>query len=340
MNIRYFKPKLQLGAMLLALLAGCRGKDAPMTTLTAKSDLAQWILNLYLEITAWDLLILLIVVVAFILAVFFFSSRVGEAGPPTSAASDLRLEVAWTVGPALVLLFISIPTVRLIFRSQPQARPSKDELLITVVGHQWWWEFHYEDATKIATANELHIPSNRPIRLNLVSNDVIHSFWVPQLGGKRDLIPGQVNNIILVATAPGEYYGQCAEFCGLSHANMRFRVMVDSQADFAAWQKSQQAVAAVSAPGTPAGIGAQIFANSPCTTCHAIKGVSKGYIGPDLTHMASRHTLASGLFNNDPDHLAKWIVDPAAMKPGAEMPAFGIGGDQLNDLVAYLESLK
>ncbi len=336
---RYLNLKRGWGAALFALLAGCGKHATPMTTFAPKSDLAQWIQNLYWEITAWDLLILLIVITAFVLAVFFFSTRVGEAGPASSVASDLGLEVAWTVGPALVLLFISIPTVRLIFRSQPRM-PEKGELPITVVAHQWWWEFHYDDATKIVTANELHIPSNRPIRLKLVSNDVIHSFWVPALGGKRDVIPGQINQINLVATVPGEYYGQCAEFCGLSHANMRFRVIVDSQADFAKWQKTQEAVAAVSAPGTPAGIGAQIFANSPCTTCHAIKGVSKGYIGPDLTHLASRHTLASGLFDNDRKNMAKWIVDPEAMKPGAEMPAFGISGEQLNDLVAYLESLK
>ena len=194
MNTRYFKSKLYgvtpLLFAALAGLAGCQRKELPMTTLTPKADLAEWILGLYIEVTAWDAFIFLIVLVAFILAVFFFSSRTGEAAPSSSSHSDVKLEVAWTVGPALILVFISIPTVRLIFRTQPHVR-IKDELTVTVVAHQWWWEFHYDDDSKVTTANELHIPVDRPIRLRLVSNDVIHSFWVPQLGGKRDVIPGQ-----------------------------------------------------------------------------------------------------------------------------------------------------
>ncbi len=335
------KPRRLIDSLPLligAVLCGCHGAEPPMTTLAPKSDLGEWIYRLFLEVTAWDALIFAIVVVAFILAVFVFSTRVGEAGPPAPAGSALGLEVAWTVGPALVILMISIPTVRTVFRSQPAVAP-KGALEIDVTAHQWWWEFHYA-GSGVAIGNELHIPAGRPIRLRLRSADIIHSFWVPQLGGKRDVVPGQTNELTFVANVPGTYLGQCAEFCGLSHANMRLRVIVDSQADFAKWEKAQQAAAAVPIPTTPVGIGAQIFANSPCTTCHAITGVSKGYIGPDLTHMASRHTLAAGLFPNDPDHLAKWIIDPEAMKPGAEMPGFGIGRDQLHDLVAYLESLK
>jgi cytochrome c oxidase subunit 2 len=320
---------------------GCAtGRELPMTTLSPKSDLAEWIYHLFIQVTLWDALILAIVVTAFILAVFVFSTRVGEAAPPSSAASDLGLEVAWTVGPALILLMISIPTVRTIFRSQPRFPPA-GSLEIKVISHQWWWEFNYPDSG-VETADELHIPTGRPIRLHLLSDDVIHSFWVPQLGGKRDVVPGQMNELTLEAFVPGTYLGQCAEFCGLSHANMRFRVMVETPDQFASWEKSELAApAAANQNASPAATaGAKIFANSPCTTCHRIDGVSKGYIGPDLSHFGTRTTLAGGVLSNTPANVAKWVTDPEAIKPGTQMPRLGLVGEQLNDLVAYLESLK
>jgi cytochrome c oxidase subunit II len=330
---------LALVTALAGILAGCEPtSQVPMTTLAPKSDLANGIHHLFLEVTAWDALIFLIVIVAFTLAVFVFSTRAGEAAPPSQASSDLKLEVAWTVGPALVLLMISIPTIRTIFRSQPEIAP-KGSLEITVVAHQWWWEFDYPDGFK--TANEMHIPTGQPIRLRLQSADIIHSFWVPQLGGKRDVVPGQINHLTFIANVPGEYPGQCAEFCGLSHANMRFRVFVQTPQDFAMWAKAELA-----GPVTPptndqlAVEGAQYFATSPCTTCHTVEGVSKGYIGPNLTHFGSRTTLAAGVLKNDPANVAAWITDPQKIKPGAYMPALILPGPKLNALVAYLESLK
>ena len=309
-----------------------------MTTLAPKSDLGQAILNLFFDVSIWDAIIFAIVIVAFILAVFVFSARVGEAGPPSTASSDLGLEIAWTLGPAMVLLMISVPTIRTIFRSQPPVAPT-GALEVTVIAHQWWWEFQYPDGAK--TANELHIPINRPIRLHLESADIIHSFWVPQLGGKRDVVPGQINELTFVATVPGMYVGQCAEFCGLSHANMRFRTFVDSPEDFAKWDKAQLAGPAA----TPANVqlasdGAKVFADSPCTTCHMVRGVSKGYIGPDLTHFGSRTTLAAGVLQNTPENVARWIENPQELKPGANMPALLLPGEKMNALVAYLESLK
>jgi cytochrome c oxidase subunit 2 len=238
----------------------------------------------------------------------------------------------------MVLLMISVPTIRTIFRSQPAVAP-KDALVIKVLAHQWWWEFDYPDGAK--ASNELHIPVNRPIRLLLESPDVIHSFWVPQLGGKRDVVPGQINELTFVATVPGMYPGQCAEFCGLSHANMRFRTFVDSQEEFAKWDKAQLAgPVAPTATDSLASDGAKVFADSPCTTCHMIQGISKGYIGPDLTHFGSRTTLAAGVLQNTPENVAKWIEDPQNVKPGANMPPLLLPGPQLNALVAYLESLK
>jgi cytochrome c oxidase subunit 2 len=319
-------------------IAGCSAADRPMTTLAPKSDLAQAILNLFYDVTIWDGIIFLIVIVAFILAVFVFSSRVGEASPPSTASSDLGLEIAWTLGPAMVLLMISVPTIRTIFRSQPAVAPT-GALEITVIAHQWWWEFQYPDGAK--TSNELHIPLNRPIRLHLQSADIIHSFWVPQLGGKRDVVPGQINELTFVATVPGVYVGQCAEFCGLSHANMRFQTFVDSPEDFAKWDKAQLAPpAAPPANNQLASDGARIFADSPCTTCHMVHGVSKGYIGPDLTHFGSRTTLAAGVLQNTPENVARWIENPQEIKPGANMPALLLPGPKMNALVAYLESLK
>jgi cytochrome c oxidase subunit 2 len=326
--------------MLAAAAGGCAGRDLPMTTLAPKSDLAQWIYDLFVQVTMWDALILVIVVGAFVLALFFFSTRVGEAAPPKSAASDLGLEAAWTIGPALVVLMISIPTVRTVFRSQPRIPPA-NALTIRVVGHQWWWEFRFPDSG-VVTANELHIPVGRPIRLELVSADVIHSFWVPQLGGKRDLVPGQVNELVFEARETGAFPGQCAEFCGDSHANMRFRVMVETPEQFAQWLDHQKAAPALADAITDpsAAEGARIFANSPCVTCHRIDGVSKGYIAPDLSHFGSRTTLAGAIMPNTPDNVARWIVDPQAEKPGALMPALGLQGRELENLVAYLESLK
>jgi cytochrome c oxidase subunit 2 len=335
--------RLWFGAMAVwALLSpvAAWANELPMTTLAPKSDLADWIYHLFFEVSLWDALILAIVVGSFVLAVFFFSTRVGEAAPPSSATSDLGLEIAWTVGPALIILMISIPTVRTIFRSQPRI-PPEGSLEITVTAHQWWWGFEYP-GSGIKTANELHIPTGRPIRLNLVSADVIHSFWVPQLGGKRDVVPGQINELTIVAYKPGTYLGQCAEFCGTSHANMRFRVMVQTPEQFAAWEKGQEAkpLTADQITSPDASEGAKIFANAPCTSCHRIDGVSKGYVGPDLSHFGGRTTLAAGIMPNTPQNLAKWIVDPQALKPGAQMPDLGLGGKKLNDLVAYLESLK
>ena len=319
-------------------IAGCSDTDRPMTTLAPKSDLAQWIQSLYIQVTVWDAIIFAIVIVAFILAVFVFSSRVGEAAPASTASSDLGLEIAWTLGPTLVLLMISVPTIRTIFRSQPAVAP-KGALEIKVVAHQWWWEFDYPDGAK--ASNELHIPVNRPIRLSLESGDIIHSFWVPQLGGKRDVVPGQINELTFVATVPGVYPGQCAEFCGLSHANMRFRTFVDSQDEFAKWDKDQLAGPIQSSSSDSlAADGAKVFADSPCTTCHMIQGVSKGYIGPDLTHFGGRTTLAAGVLQNTPENVAKWIENPQEIKPGANMPRLLLPGPKLNALVAYLESLK
>jgi len=313
-----------------------------MTTFAPKSDFAEWTRTLYLQVIAWDTLILVIVAVATLLAIFRYSTRVrAQHEAPPASPESLALEVTWTVGPALVLLAIAIPTIRTTFRFQP-AVALANALTVKVTAHQWWWEVQYPDL-EIRTANEIHLPMGQPVQLELQSADIIHSFWVPALGGKRDVIPGHMNTMTLVASVPGVYLGQCAEFCGLSHANMRFRVFVDTPAEFTTWSTHQAAPAAV--PGRPletagaVAAGAQLYATSLCVTCHTINGVSTQTVGPDLTHFASRTTLAGGIADNTPDNLAAWLRDPEAVKPGAQMPNLGLSSQEVSQLVAYLESL-
>jgi cytochrome c oxidase subunit 2 len=202
---------------------------------------------------------------------------------------------------------------------------------------QWWWEFRYPQLG-LVTANELHVPAGRAVALRLEGPDVIHSFWVPQLGGKRDVVPGRVNQITFVPETPGEYLGQCAEFCGASHANMRMRVIVLAPDAFERWVAGQQAPAVE--PSGPAAEGKAIYARSACAGCHTIRGVSAGVIAPDLTHFGSRSTLAAGLFPNTPEHVAAWLLNPPALKPGAKMPALGLTPADARAVAAYLVSLE
>ncbi len=339
-----------IGAVIAVALAaagalgGCRNYNPPMNTLSTNSDLARWITSLFMQVTIWDGIIMVIVLVALLLAIFVFSSREGEPGEPSEHESDLMLELAWTVGPALILVFITVPTIHTIMKTQPTTWPA-DTLTVQVRAHQWWWEFDYP-GLKIQTADELHIQVNRPVHLELYSEDIIHSFWVPALGGKRDVIPGQINQITLEPNVTGEFYGQCAEFCGLSHANMRFRVVVDSAEGFRHWTAAQLAPP-VEPKLTAAADGEKIFKNAPCAICHQIRGISGfsaqynyGFRGPDLTHFASRGTMAGSILDNTPENLALWIQNPDKIKPGAQMPTLGLRGKDLHDLVAYLESLK
>lgn len=345
MKFRAWRRVIGLAAeLVLALaIAGCGGSDLPLTTMAPKSDFANWILAVYLEVIGWDTFVLLIVSLALGLALFRFSTRAtGKREPPKHAVEHLALEAAWTAGPAGILLFIAIPSILITFRSQPAA-PPPDALLVKVVAHQWWWEFQYP-ALGITTANELHLPLGKPVRLELESADVIHSFWVPKLGGKRDVVPGHTNELTLTPNTAGYYYGECAEFCGLSHANMRFRVIVEPPERFSDWTVHEASGAAMPAhdasTGDPVAVGAAIYSNSPCTTCHTVAGVSSGHLAPNLTHFASRTTLAGGTLENNTENLTAWLKNPQKMKPGAQMPALGLSAEQTSQLAAYLESLK
>ena len=212
-----------------------------------------------------------------------------------------------------------------------------------MTGYQWWWDVRYEDSLpirRLRTANEIHIPVGRPVRLLLESGDVNHSFWVPRLQGKLDLIPGQTNTLWLQADEPGVYQGQCAEYCGEQHAHMGLLVVAQPPDEFARWYEGQLAGAAEPTDSLRRR-GQEVFTGSGCALCHAVRGTgAMAAVGPDLTHLASRRTLGAGMVPNTRGYLGGWIVNPQAIKPGNRMPAMPLSGPELQALLAYLEGLQ
>lgn len=271
-----------------------------------------------------------------------FRRRGGDEGrePPQIYGSN-QIELAWTVVPVLIVVILFLATARYIFGIEGlQATPST--LNVTVVGHQWWWEIRYPQLG-IITANELHVPASDPVNptpifLTLESADVIHSFWVPQLAGKMDVIPNKTNRVWIDPHTPGLYVGQCAEYCGLQHAGMLLRVIVHPRDEFTQWITMQQAPA-IDDPGVRH--GREIFQSVACINCHTVRGTpANGLFGPDLTHLMSRATLAAGVAKNTPENLRAWINDPDTLKPGARMPAMKLSRNDLDQLVTYLLTLR
>lgn len=261
--------------------------------------------------------------------------KTDDASEPPQIYGSTQIELAWTVIPILIVVVLFLTTARIIFAIQDAPQP-KDALDVTVIGHQFWWEFRYPKLG-IVTANELHVPVGRATYLHLLSSDVDHSFWVPQLAGKTDLIPNHPNETWIQPLHTGLYYGQCAQFCGVEHAKMLLRVYVDTPAQFAAWVKNQQK-AAVDDPMVAA--GRKVFETHACVNCHTIRGTGAvGSFGPDLTHLASRDTIGAGAAKDTPQDLFAWIKDPASFKPGCEMPAMQLSNEQIHELVAYLSTL-
>lgn len=220
-----------------------------------------------------------------------------------------------------------------------QAGEVEDALIIDVIGHQWWWEVIYPEQG-FETANEIYIPVGQPVILRMVTEDVIHSLWVPELAGKLDLLPNQVNELEIVANRAGEYWGECAEYCGTQHAKMKLLIIAQTEAEFIAWLESQQEVP-VQSPEGLALEGQQIFLGSACVYCHNIEGTNaSGDLGPDLTHLASRQTLGAGILENTTGNLAGWIIDSQAIKPGNLMPPMDLSGPELQAILAYLATLE
>jgi cytochrome c oxidase subunit 2 len=333
---------LRLCALLIAILPllsmlGCTLQQYPQSTLHPQSEYAGWIQDLLESLVFWVVLIFVVVEAALIVAVIRFRSRPGMPDP-RPVHGHTGLEIAWTIAPALILAVVAVPTVATIFRTQSAAPPNA--LQIQVIGHQWWWEFRYPQLN-FTTANEMHVPVGRAVDLTLESADVLHSFWFPAVGGKRDVVPSRKNRMWFTASTVGTFPGQCAELCGTSHANMRMKLMVDPQEQFDAWVAAQQAGPTEPDSAVAQAVrGKQVFLQAGCVACHTIRGVSAGVLGPDLTHVGARTTLAAGMWENTPEHMARWIEDPPARKPGTTMLKLNLARDQIADLVVYLQALK
>jgi cytochrome c oxidase subunit II len=287
-------------------------------------------------------LIFIVVAGLTVYAIIRYRRRPGDDGSePPQVYGSTQIELAWTVVPFLIVIVLFLTTARYIFAIEEHP-PTPDALEVTVVANQWWWEIRYPKLG-IVTANELHVPVSDPGRptptfLALQSADVIHSFWIPQLAGKTDVIPGVTNRTWIDPRTPGTYVGQCAEFCGLQHAGMLLVVTVHPKEEFVRWVAAQQSPA-TDVPGVRA--GRDMFASLACINCHTVRGTpANGVFGPDLTHLMSRVTLGAGVARNTPESLRAWVRDPAALKPGALMPAMQVSDDQLDRIVAYLLTLR
>lgn len=256
---------------------------------------------------------------------------------PPQTHGNLKLEIAWTVIPLVILAILLVPTLGAIYRLDGFAAP-EDAIEVNVVGRQFWWEMSYTDSG-VVTANELVAPVGTPVKLNLASGDTMHSFWIPQVAGKTDLIPGNQRTLWFTPDREGVFYGQCAEICGDSHANMRLRLVALSPTDYQTWlTASQQPAAAPQAELAVA--GSQLFIEKGCVNCHAVQGVNTyNRVGPDLSHVGSRTSIAAGVLPNTREDMIRWLRYTDTVKPGVAMPNLGLNQDEAEKLAAYLETL-
>ncbi len=293
-----------------------------------------WILMLIVSTVVF------VVTLAFVAAALVRGSRRASdaGGDAPSLARGVSLGTALTVLVLFGLLFASVRVGRRVASLQAASAVS-----VNVVGHQWWWEIEYEDSQpdrRVVTANELHIPVGRPVVLKVTSRDVIHSFWAPNLQGKRDLIPGYTTAIWLSAERAGTFRGQCAEFCGMQHAHMAFDIVAEPEREFDRWLAAMRQPSSVP-QGRDHQRGRDVFMQSRCAVCHTISGTeAHGQAGPDLTHVGSRSTIGAGTLANTPDQMALWIRDPQAVKPGNQMPANPLAEADLRAVVSYLAALQ
>jgi len=339
-----------IGPIGLPLLVGCRSVQS---TLNAHGPAAQRIATL-----SWAMTILFLVITAIMWALFawaFYRRRgsLTEHEPIAATGGEGWIAVGGIAIPLIVLTVLFICGLGLLrafpihgmhggMSQMQMAESMKPEILI--IGHQWWWEIHYlsdEPTQEFITANELHLPTGRPVNIEVESFDVMHSFWIPALHGKVDLIPGQPNYIRIESSQPGQYAGQCAEFCGAEHARMRILAVVQDPGAYDAWRSAQLKPAAE--PTDPTALaGEQIFLSGPCAMCHTVRGtVAGGTVAPDLTHIASRQMIASDSYQNNDAYLEAWVTHAQSLKPEAQMPNITqFSGEQLNELVAYLRQLQ
>jgi len=323
--------------LIPALLTACgSADDNPQTTIDPAGAAADDIQNIYVLI--WWLAVAVFVLVegALIYAIFKFrGNKKLINGRPAPVHGNTRLEIIWTIVPAVILAVIAVPTIQGI---ATMAEEDDDAFQITVIGNQFFFEFEYPDiigpdGEPLRVVNDMHIPVDTRIELTLVSNDVIHSFWVPRLAGKTDIIPGRENRMWLESDDVGAFVGQCAEFCGTAHGDMRFTVVADADEDFDDWVATNFAT-----PDDPIEAGQQIM-ESICASCHLVEGTAaQGTIGPELTNFANEDQIADVVENNE-ENLRAWLADPPAVKPGTAMPNLGLTEAQIEALVAYLYTL-
>jgi cytochrome c oxidase subunit 2 len=335
----------QLAAPLFALgLGGCgyrRGALDPASTQAHAISVLWWVF-FWTSVAVFSA-----VFVALVVALVRGHSRAQREGPRVETEPEPGLERrsarAVTAATALSVVILVGLLVASVARGRELFQGSEPAIAVKVIAHQWWWEVQYpgpRDSDLVITANELHLPAGRTAELELRSVDVIHSLWIPNLQGKRDLIPGHTTRLVIVPERVGRYDGHCAEFCGAQHARMDLPVSVDPPARFAAWLAAQRRPAPV--PSTPAASrGAELFMRGPCAMCHAVTGTdASASAGPNLTHVASRPWLAAGALVNSPRNMREWLRDPQSKKPGSQMPATGLTDRELDDLLVYLETLQ
>jgi len=353
-NLKRVLPHIVLLLVFLAI-ASCT-PEHPQSTFDSHGPVAARQMELFYVIFWAALMVFVAVAGVLIYTVIRFRRRPGQPDPK-AVHGNTKLEIAWTVAPAIVLAIIAVPTV--INQFYISAPPSdEDKLDVNVTAHQWWWEFEYP-SLGVVTSNEIHVPQGKNVEFTLTSDDVLHSFWVPKLAGKIDIIPGKTTKMWFRADTldsnpgtPGQdaFYGQCAEFCGVAHSWMRFRVFVDTQDEFDSWVTGQRAEATIPI-GTLEKEGAKLFLSKGCVACHTVNGLpgAVGVRGPDLTHFGSRSTIAAGVQPMSTENLRTWLKNPDDIKPGNIMaleapvyvnPDLALKDSEITSLVSYLESLK
>ena len=347
----YIGPTLLL--LIGVVLFGCTPED-PQSTFDTSGPVARSQLVLFYWIFGAAVFVFVAVGGALLYASIKFRRKPGDADPEQTHGHT-RLEVGWIILPAVVLAVVAVPTVTTIFDNANSPEPGA--LTIDVVAHQWWWEFNYphptDEGETIAVANELHIPAREVVNVTLDSKDVLHSFWIPKLAGKVDMVPNNLNTMWIQADKAGEFLGQCAEFCGEAHAWMRFRVIASPRAEFDEWLLAQAEPGDVPEEGSAAHDGQLIFEGrqAECWVCHTVEGSdrSRGQTGPTLTHLASRSHIVAGRMENTPENLRKWLEDPNEVKRGNLMyrdarvfkdPERKLTDEQISALLAYLSSLR
>jgi len=320
--------------LLALVLVGCSPDHYPQTALRPLSDFAKIGDDIQTTTFKWAVAVFILVEGALVYAIFRFRGKPNDP-EPQQIHGNTTIEIIWTVIPALILAAIAVPTVKGIFETN--ATPPQAGLKVEVVGHQWWWEFRYPDF-KVTTANELHIPVGQTVALHMSTMDVVHSFWPPRFAGKRDVFPNRETRLWFKAEKSGEYSGQCAEFCGIQHGRMGFRIVAQSPEEFKAWAGHMQSL--VAKPPAAQSEGEKLFLAKGCVGCHSLNAFEapKGLIGPNLANVGARSYIAAGTLKNTDENLAHWIMNPQSVKKGVLMPNLGINADEAKALVAFLRA--